>query len=200
MTPKLEALRDALRRITNLAEPPVVGAWYLVPTVRHAWIGRREQAWPVFLPKHSDAEHLDFPDQHYHVDPRFLDKAAWRAAQDWGGVEFMDRTNLGLSACQRWPLSRTRHELTDPPTPVWRRRQCQRSEAEYVHGDKPKIVALNSSFAGRQCKRARSGWVCPHQHFPMGSVPVVKGVQTCPLHGIRIRAADGVVLAPEVAP
>lgn len=185
-----------MERITNLSAPPVVGKWYLVPTSAYQWLGvKAARPWPVFLPWHSDAEHLRFDEDHYHVDPRFLGRAAWKMAQGWGGVEFLDPTNRALSACQRWPLARHRGRDDLPGDIVWRRRRCERATAEYVHGDKPTIVSLTAAFAGRQCKRARSGWVCPHQHVPMGSVPVEDGVLTCPLHGLRIRDSDGVVLA-----
>lgn len=182
-----------IERITNLSGAPVVGQRYLVPTTTHHWIGAVSML-PVFLPRHNDAEILGFVDQHFHVDPRFLGQRLWQRAQDYAGG-FLDPDNSALATCQRYPVSRLRNHDADPPQVIWRRLKCQRSEAEYVHGDKPNIVKLGNAYAGRPCKRARSGWVCPHQHFPMGSVPVVDGVQTCPLHGLRVGADDGVILA-----
>ena len=53
------------------------------------------------------------------------------------------------------------------------------------------VTQLNESFAGQQCRKGKRGFVCPHKLFPLGSVQVVDGVITCPLHGLRIDAQSG---------
>jgi hypothetical protein len=91
----------------------------------------------------------------------------------------------------------TAERATEPHPPiVWKRRKCHRPDLPYVFGDAAPIIALRADFAGQQCRRNRAGWVCPHKTYPLGShAPDDTGVITCPLHGLRIRAADGVVLA-----
>jgi nitrite reductase/ring-hydroxylating ferredoxin subunit len=183
-----------MERITSLAEPPVVGRYYLVPTVLYPWHNIK-RPWPVFLPKHNDAEHLNFSSPHYHVDPRFVGKQAF----EWAAMGPRD----SLASFQASPLcSRDwgREDGTQPHPPVvWRKLQCKRTHLPYRFAD---LIAkkLEPAFVGRQCKRARTGWVCPHKNVPLGSFASVDGVITCPLHGLRVDAETGVVLASASRP
>lgn len=187
-----------LDRITNLSAPPVVGKHYLVPTVYWLWEGYTPRHWPVFLPKHSDARFFNFADEHYHPDPRFIWADAWRSMSRPGFFEPRGGDAAALNLCQRRPLATHRFGDFAKPLPevTWRPMTCKRLAAAYQHGDKPGVAEIRQHYAGQTCKRARSGWVCPHQHVPMGSLEADEaGVLTCPLHGLRIRAADGVVLS-----
>lgn len=193
MTESSRNLKQAacgVERVTELSEPPVVGRWYLVPTVRFGYQSDVARDWPVFLPKHEDARFFSFEHVHYHPDPRFIAKALWALAGD-------EDYNGGIGAFQRLPISRKRwgQWAIDPPAAVWRRRRCHRSHAPYQFGHTPQVGGLREHFAGTRCKSNRHGWVCPHQNWPMGSLePDADGVITCPLHGLRVRAADGLVL------
>lgn len=179
-----------LQRVTELTAPPVVGRWYLVPTVRFGYLSEFARDWPVFLPKHEDARFFAFDDQHYHVDPRFLAKSLMALL----GCDIED----SLQQSQRAPLAKTlygRWSVAELPAPVWRRRLCQLPEAVYQFGHNERVNKLRDHFAGQHCKSNRHGWVCPHQNWPMGSLaPDEEGVLTCPLHGLRVRASDGLVL------
>lgn len=171
-------------RITELSEPPVVGQFYLVPTVLWPWMGNAHRVWPVFLPRHDDAEHLNFPYQHYHIDPRFVQ------------MRLLERDRLERDV-QRTPISkwaRAGAGYKEVPAPVWRLRKCHHSLVVYQHGRKEPIEALGEHFAGTQAQRNRYGWVCPHRNAALGSILPRDGVITCPLHGLRIRASDGVCL------
>lgn len=177
-----------IKRVTELTAPPVVGEWYLVPTVRFGYASDAARDWPVFLPKHEDARFFNFTDVHYHPDPRFLSKDLRKLL---GGDEY------GLAQSQRMPIARKRWGVwaVDPPAAIWRRRRCSRADAPYQFGHISQVGAIRDHFAGRHCKSNRHGWVCPHQNWPMGSVaPDQDGVLTCPLHGLRVRASDGLVL------
>lgn len=194
-------MRAKLERITHLREPPVVGRRYLVPTVFYPWLNDTPRAWPVYLPKHDDAEHLNFPWAHYHVDPRFLNKRDTAfAAVSTRGREGAPPDDAGLAefTTQARPLSyRDGSALTGHlphPAIVWAARRCYRSGVGYRAGHIPVIQDLRVHFAGRQCKAVRSGWVCPHKRYPLGSLQPVDGVVTCPLHGLRVRVSDGVVV------
>lgn len=185
-----------IERVDQLSAPPVVGRFYLVPTVRYPWHGA-ERDWPVMGPMHTDAEHLEFPHLHYHVDVRFV-----------GGRELPYPLWLRDAAVQgaQSPLSYVygsgdfgmRHG--HPPV-VYRRRKCRRSAHAYpvaIAGQSENFTALWQAYAGRQCKRGRAGWICPHRQFALGSIAPEAGIITCPLHGLRIEAASGVVIGEPV--
>lgn len=191
-------------RITNLSAPPVVGRRYLVPTVEWLWRGDKPRAWPVFLPLHDDARFFDFKEEHYHADPRFIDTRIWRGM---GADVWWDAGRSGdpiaLKIAQRTPIAPHRRGDYARPLPplVWRVMTCKRTVLDYQFSDAPAVEKLNEHYAGHQCKRARSGWVCPHQNWPMGSVePDANGVITCPLHGLKVDAVSGVVLTPKPKP
>lgn len=199
-------MSTVLQRITELTAPPVVGARYMVPTVSYIWLAH-EAAWPVFLPKHEDAEHLDFKWPHYHVDPRFLNKEHTNRAARWTlkrpGLGGYDHTSAAEATAQSSPLNRVEWDPTarenasvPHPTPEWRPMRCYRSSIAYRYGNQPAIRKMRDHFAGTQCARGRAGWICPHKRFPLGSIqPDEHGVLTCPLHGLRIVAESGIVLA-----
>jgi hypothetical protein len=183
-----------MERITALTAPPIVGRYYLVPTVLYPWY-RDKRPWPVFLPKHNDTEHLNFHPVHYHVDPRFVAKAVFENAA-WGKRD-------SFAAFQGAPLSQRSYDGKDGSAPhpdiVWRKLQCKRASIPYRF-HKEIGERLTPAFAGRQCKRARTGWVCPHKNVPLGSFAPVDGVITCPLHGLRVDATTGVVLGTDARP
>lgn len=177
-----------MQRITTLTGAPVIGQFYLVPTVRYPWRGRTAD-WPVFPHLHRDAKFIKFDIDHYHVDPRFLNKRDWRCAGDDDDEAF--------KTSQVSPLS-SRGAGVHPPI-IWRRRTCQRAAIPYQIGYAPWISDMRDHFGGQQCERARTGWVCPHWNIPLGSFPAIDGVITCPLHGLRIDAETGRVV-PSAGP
>ena len=189
-------------RITSLSEPPVVGRYYLVPTVLHYWDnGARARPWPVLLPKHNDGRFFNFKEDHYHVDPRFLGARAWEHARRHG--EIYDSDEPALASCQAMPLAPHRwgRGAGELPAVVWKRLLCRRADMPYQHSHREPVRGVQAHHAGLQCRRGRAGWICPHQNWPLGSVrPDADGVVTCPLHGLRINAATGVVLDVEAPP
>lgn len=198
-----------LQRADRLKEPPIVGRWYLVPAIlwnrNPPWgtsglpeseilhsIQKTKGAkwWPVWGIKHNDAEHFQFHALHYHVDPRFLTKR--HIGEVRGGVY-----GTALKALQASPLNHTGLQ-SGPPKPQLRRMRCSMAHAEWGHPDAKPVTELNATFAGTQCGRGKRGLVCPHRHFPLGSIEAIDGVVTCPLHGMRIDAATGKCLGPRV--
>lgn len=166
-----------LQRVDRLKEPPVIGQAYLVPTVFGQW-HHLLRDWPVIGLKHDDIEHLNFEKLHYHLDTRFL-----RLSESLlGGAPYR-------------PLH-ARNDVELGPI-KFARRTCIRAPLGFIW---PRDLGLkvDAAFAGRQCGKGKRGWVCPHKHFPLGSIEVVDGVIQCPLHGLRIDAATGKVIGTGV--
>lgn len=175
-----------LERADRATGPLVVGRRYLVPTVLATWRGVK-RAWPVLGPEHDDADFLNFPIRHYHLDLRFL-AARWLDTS-WSGDDFIVASGMPLCATDR---EGTRRQ--DLPPPALRQRQCRSATINFGSLDTayrpPKRIEaalgpLRAAYAGRQCAKGK-----------LGSIPpAADGVITCPLHGLRIDAARGVVLS-----
>ena len=177
-----------LQRIDELTVPPEVGTYYLVPTVTAAWFDVNK-AWPIIGPKHNDAQCLEFENQHYHLDARFIysrsvDRFFWRSVMA-SPLQTSDRVNPdGL------------------PAPVWRRRLCRRLInpvqdsilQDLARKSNRQWTCHQNQWTGKHARRDARGWICPHRNVPLAGQPVVDGVIVCPLHLLRIDAETGVVL------
>lgn len=191
-------MKEALPRLDKMTESPVVGRYYLVPTVRGTWHNQIRD-WPVIGPEHEDQQFFNFPYPHYHVDGRFLTHAEKRTAisSRWWDNEDMDDREQLARVCIGSPLqANDLINKTGLPKPILKRKRCGLSVLPL-----PPTVAMAQTwqvmakhFAGRKCAHGKRGWVCPHQNVALGSVLSVDGVITCPLHGLRIDAATGVCL------
>lgn len=168
-----------LQRVDRLKEPPVIGQPYLVPTVFGQW-HHLLRDWPVIGLKHDDIEHLNFEKLHYHLDTRFL-----KVQQ------------ILLRNAQYQPL----HERANVPlgTVKLARRKCLRAALPF-DGPADFTKKFDGAFAGQQCGKGKRGWVCPHKHFPLGTIEPIDGILKCPLHGLRIDAATGKCLPHGEAP
>lgn len=180
-----------MERSDRLVGPPLVGRCYLVPCVRYDLRGLVSN-WPVMGPRHADAEHLNFPAVHYHLDLRFLS----RHQLEWIGCSWRG-PEVEAAAL---PLSEHRDGTHGPlPEPTLRRLRCRRADHGYPTERVAKargFRALWAAYAGRRCRRGKAGFICPHRHFPLASIVALDGIITCPLHGLRIDAASGIVLPP----
>lgn len=161
----------SIQKVDVLTAPPVVGQYYLVPIVHGMWCGRT--AWyAVMGEKHEDSKFFNFEKQHYHLDRRFLpnhksDDAVAKPFHDMPVIS-LSAPKLGLRKCQQVMI----------PFPIY-----------------PKQVrAMQRHLAGAQCQAHATGWVCPHRGFRLGSIEAVDGIIRCPLHGLQIDAASGVVI------
>src|SRR6185369_16121551 len=64
-----------------------IGKYYRVPAVRVA-IWHRFVGWlPVIGPKHEDAEFVNFPHQHFHVNWHFAPERVWTYFRRFGRYE-----------------------------------------------------------------------------------------------------------------
>lgn len=190
--------RAADASLHALAQPPEPGLWYRVPAMPYRWHNMRacpELLWPVIGPEHADVEHFNTPALHYHFDARFIGP---RHLSSIKRSCFPDRIwHTLLATVIQGPTigAGLRAHLTRPRLA---RMRCERQSVVYPHGDKSAVAALGSEFAGRQARRGRHGWICPHRAVPLGThLPDADGIVTCPLHGLRIDAASGICLGPE---
>jgi hypothetical protein len=176
-----------------------VGRWYMVPTCFYPYYSRL-QPWPVIGPRHEDGEWIGYPHQHFHVDGRFLDDRTWSwlGRRAWQRVRdsafFLDEhkphaAEITVALQPLMILGR------DHPEPVWRRRRCAR-DFRHTGGVRsnpfPRLVA---HFKGAQCLKRDGAWVCPHKGARLTMPPEPGDVIVCPLHGLRIDPATGIVRA-----
>jgi hypothetical protein len=174
-----------MMRADRLTSAPIVGRFYLVPLVFARWHGIFEP-WPVMGPAHTDIEFFDFGDEHYHIDGRFLTSRQFKL------VDECAPWRAPAAELQAAPLHNYRGGPL--PKPVLTKRKCNSAHHPYEHGDKKPIQDLRKHYAGTKCERGKGGWICPHRKASLGSVQVVDGVVTCPLHGLMFDAATGVAL------
>jgi hypothetical protein len=178
-----------LQRIDRLNSPPIVGKYYLVPAIWFSWGGRKPHRWwPAIGRKHNDIQFFQFPHQHYHIDVRFANSQHIRDAGRYSTSE--------LGALLSTPISNPVRFPEGPPSPQWRRMRCRRAEVPYPFLQAKAIKNINKHFSGLQCKRAKTGWICPHRNVRLGSIAPVNGVITCPLHGLCIDPVTGIVVGP----
>lgn len=190
--------------VTDLTEPPVVGAFYLVPCVRYWWRGLLRW-WPVVGPKHDDAEHLDFKPAHYHIDRRFLREADFRREEPRRSEPHADRRWLSLYPADTQYAGAPLQEIAADsykggplPAPVLRKRRCLVADVSFpsIARTGAKFERFHDAYQGKRCGRDAEGHlICPHKGARLGSlVPDAKGIVTCPLHGLAINTETGVVV------
>lgn len=173
--------------IEDLDHPPTVGTRYLVPTVLYPWYGKVE-AWPVMGPRHTDAEHIGFHPEHYHVDVRFLTDVQVRRIERLS--RFMSIETVVASS----PLATIELGTSGSkphPEPVAKRLTCRRAHHDYptyAARSQPGLRRLAEAYAARRCGRnAEGALVCPHKGFVLSSLePDAEGRVVCPLHGLVI--------------
>lgn len=180
-------------KVDELTSPPAERKLYRVWTIKYEWFGMFG-VWPIIGPKHSDAEIINYPHLHYHIDGRFLTEMQWRHAErsNLRGVHYAlaAQPMVGKYAGQSFE-----EKL---PEPALRRRLCRASHLPYVAEvvttlrEDTFIPKLRAAFCSKQLIRGPDGWICPHRGAHMGSIAAdTYGVITCPLHGLRWNAETG---------
>lgn len=181
--------------LADLREPPVPGRFYLVPVVRrYPWHGRVDD-WPVIGPKHDDREHFNFPDVHYHLDPRFLTSAQEQFVRRQGARVGRSSYTPGAAgdaveyAVSGYPLSNRDWQLP-PGRPELVRRRCRR--ASYTFGMFPerRVQSMRAALGdpAEPIRLADGRLLCPHRKVDLSQFPPDEsGIVTCPLHGLRVR-------------
>jgi len=179
-------------RPEDLATPPIVGRYYLVPCVeiRLAGFGWSRGFWPVIGPEHEDAKLLNFSQRHFHVDARFL------TAPQLAEVSRFRHGVFSNPICTSSRIDGRR--LPGWRAPTLRKRLCQREQPAYPARGLPELVPeLPAAFVQAKVKCGR----CPHKGLPLSSLPREPGtdIVTCPGHGLRWDLASGALMRKAVA-
>ena len=167
-----------------------IGKVYHVPCVRtqkHFWGGA---GWiPVIGPKHEDAEFINFPHQHWHIDWRFAPEALLKRAR---------RIHLAGSEYARTLMERGLWPFEDGSVqialegPTAKRKLCKRQFGPYPTQRARWIPGLEKAY--KDCT-LKPGMVCPHRGIPLAGAERDGDIVTCPGHGLRWNVITG-ALAP----
>ena len=182
----------------------IVGERYKVLHVRARWGSYRPHWWPVIGPQHEDAEFLNFPHEHFHVDFRFLSEPRRKRSND----SFPHNVNATFFLPISWVCPRGFRSPSNPKRPFAvaladpmldcfpRKLWLQTRSAVYL-GDSPAYPSaaftwmpeLEAAYADAKLGPAR---VCPHRGADLSEiVPTDDGVIRCPLHGLGWCAETG---------
>ena len=171
----------------------VIGKMYKVPCihVEPRYIGLNEV--PVLGKKHTDPI-LDFPQEHYHIDWRFVPDAAYDLA-----TLNRSRTPLSRVVCN---THRFEHGLLNDPAPRWRK--CRRQMPDFPSlvtyktvREYPKTARLWEALEADQrnrCNRLIDGHICPHRGIDLRPFAKDDGTVICPGHGLRWNLTTGEML------
>lgn len=186
--------------IDTLPAAPIIGKYYMVPTVHYNCCGYVSD-WPVFGPRHDDAEIIGFPWPHYHHDSRFMTARQFRAVVAYGGLWRPDYVNIAALPLHRLKNGANQgpdhYEVTVPhPKPIYKKLLCKRDMHMFPV---PGVDVAEDSFVTKMRKHYKddclrvteNGTFCPHRGVRLDTLKPVDGVITCPLHGLRFYAATG---------
>ena len=187
-----------MQRIDELENPPIVGKFYKVPTVRADYFLLNDDAvtsdWPVLTPMHDDWELLGFARFHYHLDLRFILKSQIKALRKkFGYIDWVEKLTISPlqtsnnSKCEvgRWE---TKVNPDGFPAIQYLPRKCMRNQPtgiwDFLEEDRgyPGLFEkLNTEY---QDKKLKPGMICPHKGVCLKSMPVNDDLVRCPAHGL----------------
>lgn len=149
-----------------------VGKFYLVNTVV---ANKTMEIIPVHGPLHNDAEVINFPHDHWHIDWRFVNGRMYDEYFKLGG---------GFLMPWAWPIN----EAFSTGEVTRRRMKCKRKFGPYVPPTRvPWLKKLEARYRGAKMKNL----ICPHKGLPCNATPVVNGVVVCRGHGLAFDVATG---------
>jgi len=158
-----------------------VGRIYRVPAVLvTGWWHYR--GWlPVIGPMHEDAEFLNFPWPHFHVDWRFAPEAVWESHRDF--------PNQGSHFAMPIQCPDKRGNQVIVRGPELRRMKCKRAPGRFPveRANERWLPALRAKFA---CAKLING-TCPHRGIPVSAMYRDGDILTCPGHGLQWNALTG---------
>ncbi len=166
--------------MTLVSEHYVIGRYYPIPTVRGRVYDYLHD-WPVMGPEHEDAEFINFPHQHYHIDWRFVPGRLFNAL-DGGWISVVALPLMGKSSGGLGP------NPDGLPNPVMRRLKCKRELPAYPGEKATWLPRLEEKYQDCRLKTP----ICPHRGIALDNLPCNEdGVVTCPGHGLRWNIKTG---------
>lgn len=149
-----------------------VGRQYLVNMVKgDERFGRLwNQKWiPVLGRAHEDESLTGSPDQHYHVDWRFVGVDQWAWMVNYLSKRQFANAHIGYTIWEREVLC----------SPIRKRRACRRLHATFPHNPHW-MPRLEAEYANKKsdCR------TCPHRGISLVGAPVVDGALVCAGHGL----------------
>ena len=183
----------------------LVGHKYRVPCIRATWLGIGPCWWPVNGPRHEDSEHLDFDEQHWHIDQRFITRAVWDGMhsrisgfRNVYGVPLMlfsiaprGHNSVNKEVNGEQPEECYLKYLNGLPRETWfkRLRRVYLREYEFEPMMENLRKKLRPGFEGTRLNLDRR--ICPHKGADLSRIPDQDGVIECPLHGLRFCTHTG---------
>ena len=148
---------------------------------------------PTLGPMHEDAQHLNFPYDHYHIDWRFI------------GDEEMVLARKKTESPHGTVLTSTGNYMIEGK-PVMKRRKMRRLMPDHLRIKDVKFLSFDRSQNNWQnlekahsCARLKPGNICPHRGIDL--TPFIKpdGTVICPGHGLKWDTKTGELLAHHCA-
>lgn len=156
-------------------EEVVVGRYYMVNTVTRSHGGK---ILPIHGSLHEDRQVIGFPDEHWHIDWRFVGERLYREYWFAGGGYLMPWA---------WPIS---YQCSD--TEVTRRRlMCKRQFGPYMPSERiPWLKKLELKYKNARMKN----FICPHKGLPCNATPIENGIIVCRGHGLAFNVETGALV------
>ncbi len=188
-----------MTRVEDITEPLVVGKEYLVPCIIDV-VKKSDIIWdvgdislqltkdgkyatkilkesdvapilfiyPVINHFHSDKENgQDY--KHYHVDYRFIEMKGDRPKKRSKNHVYAPEVRISKGSIEYYPL------------------ECIRQENLFIT---PKELIKKSKLKHNCIYKNK----CPHRGYNLSNEPIIDGVITCPLHGLRFNSITKQIL------
>lgn len=169
-----------------------IGRFYMIPCVKTTHqqrIGRGEWV-PVLGPLHEDADIIEFPYPHWHVDWRFASKKQ---------VQRIGRGPLGFDERRLFavPIQYRTNDgkillVESGPEPIMRHMQCKRQMPAYPLSTARSVWLRKLEEAYTHCRLKQK--ICPHRGIPLEGVEQHGDIVTCPGHGLRWNVITGALM------
>jgi len=162
-----------MQKITELTRPPIVGEEYLVPCVMSAAADWCSRTIPVLGDFHSDLEIIGFPEEHIHIDFRFISKR-----------EFSE-LHFGYNPGFNIVVSKKNVILTDGELLTWETRKCRRKMPKFPSQNKQKHTIWMPKLETHYKDARLNCGKCPHRGIDLNLIEGDRyGNKTCPGHGL----------------
>lgn len=174
----------------------IVGKRYSVPVIVRQWDGpKRLTVVPVIGTLHEDAEHINFPDRHWHPDRRFICeawfKSVGREGNHWKAIFVPYPVNPWTGKAPSKPL------VVDGGRKVL---VCKRLVGSFVEPPGALLAPcppfwLKTMETAYKDVRLRN-MICPHRGIScVGVKPEADGGIVCPGHGLKWNPETGELIS-----